>query len=116
MAKAQWPRPGGHTGDGTMEQLQITIANGKTLFGELRPEDERRLAELLGGRSTNWLARSRDDPGGHAMCDVIGVGPEGQPMALGLPRASDAAALRRALAGGPVSAPLVGEGAIAGLR
>jgi len=99
-----------------MEQIQITIASGETLFGELRPEDERRLAELLGDRSTIQLAPSQDDLEGHAMSDDIVVDVEGHAMAIRLPRPADAAALRRALAVGAVTATLVGAGAIAGLR
>ena len=65
-----------------MEQLQftITVANGQTLFAEVRPEDERKLAELLGDRSTIQLAPSDDDLEGHAMSDDIVVDVEGHAM------------------------------------
>jgi hypothetical protein len=101
-----------------MEQLQltITVANGQTLFAEVRPEDERKLAELLGDRSSIQLAPTDDDLEGHAMSDDIVVDVEGHAMVLRLPRPADAASLRRALAVGAVTATLVGAGAIAGLR
>jgi hypothetical protein len=97
-------------------QVAITIENGQTLFAEVRPEDERKLAELLGDRSAIQFAPSQDDLEGHTMSDDIVVDVEGHAMVLRLPRPTDAAALRRALAVGAVTATIVGAGAIAGLR
>ena len=101
-----------------MEKLQVTIttANGETLFAEVRPEDERKLAELLGDRSSIQFAPSQDDLEGHAMSSDIVVDVEGHAMAIRLPRPSDAAAVRRALAVGAVTATIVGAGVVAGLR
>jgi hypothetical protein len=96
-------------------QLAITLSDGQTFSAELRPEDERRLAELLGDRTTIQLA-SNDDLEGHAISGEVFADVEGHAMALRLPRPADAAALRRALAVGAVTATIVGAGVIAGLQ
>src|SRR3954454_9308594 len=97
-------------------QLAITLADGQTFHAELRPEDERRLAQLLSDRSTIQLASNDDDLEGHAISSEVVADVEGHAMALRLPRPADAAALRRALAVGAVTATIVGAGAIAGLQ
>jgi hypothetical protein len=101
-----------------MEQLQlaITLPDGQTLNGEPRPEDERRLAEILAGGSTIQLTANDDDVQGHSFSDDVLVDVEGHAFALRLPTATDAQALRRALAVGAVTATLVGAGAIASLQ
>src|SRR5215203_3044075 len=101
-----------------MEKLGLTItaADGLTVFAELRPEDQREFIELLGERSTIEFAPSQDDLEGHAISDDVFVDVEGHALALRLPRPADAAALRRALAVGAVTATIVGAGAIAGLQ
>ena len=101
-----------------METLGLTIAtiDGQTLYAEPRPEDRGQLAELLGDRSSIEFAASDDDVEGHAISGDIVVDVEGHAMVLRLPRPADAAALRRALAIGAVTATIVGAGAIAGLH
>lgn len=96
--------------------LAITLTDGQTLHAEPRPQDERRLAELLGSRATFEFATSNDDLEGHAMSAEVPVDVEGHAMVLRLPHAADAAALRRALAVGAITATIVGAGAIAGLH
>jgi hypothetical protein len=101
-----------------MEQLglAITLADGQTLNAQPRPEDEQRLAEVLGDRSTIELASGGDDLEGHAISGDVLVDVEGHAISIRLPNAGDAAALRRALAVGAVTATIVGAGAIAALQ
>ncbi len=101
-----------------MQQLQLAIqlSDGQTLHGLPRPEDDGRLAELLGDRATVELASSGDDLEGHSMSADVLVDVEGHAIAIRLPNPEDAARLRRALAVGAVTATIVGAGAIAALQ
>ena len=102
-----------------MEQLQLAIAlpDGQTLRAEPRPEDERRLADILGDRATIELASNdADDIEGHSIADEVLLDVEGHAIAIRLPNGADAKALRRALAVGAVTATIVGAGAIAALQ
>src|SRR5262245_32336510 len=99
-----------------MEQLQLAIAlgDGQTLQAQPRPEDERRLAEVLGDRSAiEFASNDADDIEGHAISGDVTVDVEGHAITIRLPNGGDAAALRRALAVGAVTATIVGAGAIA---
>ncbi len=97
-------------------ELAISLNDGQTIHAELRPEDERQLAELLGDRSAIQFASSADDVEGHAISGDVLVDVEGHAMVVRLPDSADAAALRRALVVGAVTATLVGAGVVAGLR
>ena len=97
-------------------RLAITLTDGQVLYAEPRPEDEPQLAELLGDRSAFEFGSSDDDLEGHAISTDIVVDVEGHAMVLRLPHAADAAAVRRALAVGAVTAAIVGAGVIAGLH
>jgi hypothetical protein len=101
-----------------MEEVQLTISltDGRLLQARPRPEDEPRLAELLGDRSTIELSSNDDDLEGHALTGDVVVDVEGHAVSIRLPNAADAAALRKALAVGAVTATLVGAGAIAALQ
>ena len=101
-----------------MEQLQLAIplADGNALRAQFRPEDERRLADILRDRSSIELAPNDDDLEGHLSSDDVVVDVEGHAISIRLPNGADAAALRRALAVGAVTATIVGAGAIAALQ
>jgi hypothetical protein len=96
--------------------LAITLANGQTVHAQPRPEDDEQLAQLLGGGSTIELTSSNDDLEGHAFSADVTVDVEGHAITLRLPTPTDAAAVRRALAVGVVSAAIVGAGAVAALH
>lgn len=96
-------------------QLVITLADGQTIHAEMRPEDERRLAELIGAHATFEIERTDDDLEGHAFSGDVLVNVLNHSIALRLPSVGDAAALRRALAAGALTATIVGAGVIAAL-
>src|SRR3990172_7270021 len=79
-------------------------------------EDQSQLAELFGERPQIQLRETEGDLEGHAISAEVLVEVEGHAMTLRLPNAADAAALRRALAVGAVTATLVGAGLIASLK
>jgi hypothetical protein len=97
-------------------RLAISLSDGQTIFADPRPEDEPELTQLAGVRTAIDIAARDDDLEGHAFSTDIAVDVEGHAMVLRLPQASDAAALRRALAVGAVTATLVGTGLVAGLH
>ena len=99
------------------QRLAITTARGQTIFAVPGPEHQREFVELLGDRPAVELTAPTQDVEGHALSanDVL-VDVEGHALTLHVPNAADAAALRRALAVGVVSATLVGAGAIAALQ
>jgi len=101
-----------------MEKLELAISlnHGQTLYAQLRPEDERQLAELLGDRGAIDLAAHGDDVEGHTISGDVLVDVEGHAFVVRLPQASDVTTLRRALAVGAVTATIVGAGVIAGLH
>jgi hypothetical protein len=101
-----------------MEKMRfaITLADGKTIEAELRPEDERQLVELLGDRRTFQFTASDDDLEGHSFSGDVLVNVLSHGAVLRLPSASDAAAVRRALTVGALTATIVGAGAIAALQ
>ena len=98
------------------EQAFAITIGGQTVYATPAPEDQRQLAELLGDRATIDLTPADDDLEGHAISDEIVVDVEGHALTLRLPNAGDAAALRRALAVGAITATIVGAGAIAALQ
>jgi hypothetical protein len=97
--------------------LAISIGDGQTIYAEPRADSADKLAELFGTSSTIELTATGDDLEGHAFAagDVT-VDVQGHALTLHVPNGSDAAALRRALAVGVVTATLVGAGAIASLQ
>ena len=96
--------------------LEISLADGQTLHAQPRPADARQLADLLSDRPTVQFAASDGDVEGHTISTDVFVDVEGHAIALRLPTATDAAALRRALAVGALTATVVGAGVIAGLQ
>lgn len=93
---------------------EITInIDGRTIVAQPHPEDQATLAELIGRGASFTLQQSDADTEGHALANEIAVDVEGHAMTLRLPTAGDAAAIRRALAVGAVTATLVIGGAFA---
>jgi hypothetical protein len=78
-----------------------------------RPEDQERLAELMGGGPIAVALSDEDDTEGHALSSDIVLDVEGHAIAVRLPTTADAAALRRGFAMGVVTASLVVAGAAA---
>lgn len=93
-------------------ELRINV-DGRTVTARLRPEDQATLAELLGTGANITVQPSDADTEGHVLADEIAVDVEGHAMTLRLPNAGDAAAIRRALAVGAVTATIVIGGAFA---
>ena len=93
-------------------QLAITLHDGQTVHAELRPDDERRLVELLSKNATFEISSSDDDLQGHAFAGDVLVNVLDHSIPLRLPKAGDAAALQRSLAIGALTATLVGAVAI----
>ena len=95
-------------------QFAITL-DGRTLVAEPRPEDQTALDELLRRGTDITIAQSDSDTEGHVLAaDEISVDVEGHAMTLRLPNATDAAALRRALAVGALTATVAIGGFVAG--
>jgi len=98
------------------QRLAITLADGQTVYAEPGPEDQGWLAGRGRDDVSLELAGGDGDVEGHGLGADIVVDVEGHAMTLRLPNAADAAALRRALALGAVTATLVGAGAVASLQ
>jgi hypothetical protein len=95
-------------------QFAITI-DGRTIVAQPRPEDQATLDELLRRGQNISLRAPSDDTEGHLLAsDEISVDVEGHAMTLRLPNATDAAALRRALAVGALTASVAIGGFVAG--
>lgn len=87
------------------------------IWARPRPEDERLLAQLVGGGPIEVSLHSRDDDTeGHGPSTDVTLDVEGNAMTIRLPTAADAAALRKALAVGAVTATIVAAGAIAAMQ
>ena len=96
--------------------LQITI-EGRTYVAEPRPEDQQTIEQLLSRGEDITLSQADGDTEGHVLAaDEIFVDVEGHAMTLRLPAAGDAAALRRALAVGTLTATVAIAGFIAGTQ
>jgi hypothetical protein len=95
-------------------EFQISL-EGRTVVAQPRPEDQASLDELLGSGRDVTIGQSDADTEGHALAaDEITVDVEGHAMTLRLPHAGDAAALRRALAVGTLTASVAIGGFVAG--
>jgi hypothetical protein len=96
--------------------LQITV-EGRTYVAEPRPEDQQTLEQLLSRGEDITIAQSDGDTEGHVLAaDEISLDVEGHAMTLRLPAAGDAAALRRALAVGALTATFAIGGFVAGTQ
>jgi hypothetical protein len=96
--------------------LQITI-EGRTYVAEPRPEDQQTLEQLLSRGEDITISQTDGDTEGHVLAaDEISLDVEGHAMTLRLPAAGDAAALRRALAVGTLTATVAIGGFVAGTQ
>lgn len=92
--------------------LAIRLDDGTTVVAQPRPEDERRLADLLRGRTRKISLRASDaDTEGHAALSEVIVDVEGHAFTLRVPSPADAAELRRRLLLGTLAATLAVAGA-----
>lgn len=92
--------------------LAIRLDDGATIVAQPRPEDERRLADLLKGRDRKVSLRASDfDTEGHMRYSEVIVDVEGHAFTLRVPSATDAAELRKRLLLGTVAATLAVAGA-----
>lgn len=97
-------------------EFQITV-DGRTIAAQPRPEDRETLERLLAGDTDVTIRQSDKDTEGHGLAgDEILVDVEGHAMTLRLPAAADAAALRRALAVGALTASVAIGGFVAGTQ
>ena len=96
--------------------LQITI-EGRTYVAQPRPEDQQTIEQLLARGDDVTISQSEKDTEGHQLAaDEISLDVEGHAMTLRLPAAGDAAALRRALAVGALTATVAIGGFVAGTQ
>jgi hypothetical protein len=98
----------------TQMEFQISL-EGRTIVAQPRPEDQDTLDELLGSGKDVTLGQADGDTEGHTLAaNEITVDVEGHAMTLRLPHAGDAAALKRALAVGTLTATVAIGGFVAG--
>jgi len=96
-----------------MTELQISI-DGRTITAQPRPEDQATLAELLQRGATVKVEQADADTEGHSLAgNEIAVDVEGHAMTLRLPNSGDAAAIRRVLAVGALTASVAVGGLVA---
>ena len=101
---------------GEQTAFQFSI-DGRTIAAEPRPEDQSTLDELLRRGANVTVSQSDKDTEGHGLAgDEIEVDVEGHAMTLRLPTTGDAAALRRALALGALTATVAIGGFVAGTQ
>jgi hypothetical protein len=93
-------------------ELRINF-DGRTIVALPRPEDQGMLQELAGDSTTITIQQSDRDTEGHLLGDEIEIDVEGHAMTLRLPNAGDAAAIRRILAVGTLTATVVVAGVFA---
>ena len=99
---------------GEQTTFQFSI-DGRTIAAKPRPEDQSTLDELLRRGADVMVSQSDKDTEGHGLAgDEIEVDVEGHAMTLRLPTTADAAALRRALAIGALTATVAIGGFVAG--
>ena len=102
---------------GTEFALAIELADGRTVVAQPGPEDQGRLANMgLARQTTVQLDENVADTEGHHSSDVIAVDVEGHAMTLRLPNSGDAAAVRRLLLAGTLTATVVAASAAAALQ
>jgi hypothetical protein len=99
----------------TDRAFAISIGDSQTIYATPDPQDQDQLTELLGDGPIQ-LREAEGDVEGHALSSDVLVDVEGHAIALRLPTPADAAALRKALTVGAVTATLVAAGAIASLQ
>ena len=93
-------------------ELKLTV-DGRTIVARTSPEDEGPLATLLGDRKSITLRPSESDTEGHLLFNEVAIDVEGHAMTLRLPTAADAAAVRRMLAVGALTATIAVGGVMA---
>lgn len=87
-----------------MTELVIRL-DERTIIAHLGPEDETRLRALIASGKTDLsIEPSNLDTEGHGLSNEIAVDVEGHALTLRLPNAADAAAVRKALAVGALTA------------
>ena len=100
--------------DSTDVLIQIPLDDGRTVIA--RPQGWR-YGQADGGRDILLSAADGDfDTAGHGESTDVLVDVEGHAMTLHLPTTADAAALRRALVAGAVTATIVAAGAVAAMQ
>ena len=99
----------------TDRAFAISIGDSQTIYATPDPQDQDQLTELFGDGPIQ-LRGAEGDVEGHALSSDVLVDVEGHAIALRLPTPADAAALRKALTVGAVTATLVAAGAIASLQ
>ena len=89
-----------------MDTAELVIRlDDRTIVARLGPEDEDRLRALIASGQTDLtIEPSNLDTEGHGLANEIAVDVEGHALTLRLPNASDAAAIRKALAVGALTA------------
>lgn len=101
---------------GWMIGLQLEGAD-ETYWTQPGPEDDERLRELLRrGSAVVRLADEDSDLEGHAQSADVTLDVEGHAVTIRLPSPADAAAMRRRLAMGALTATIVAAGAAAALQ
>jgi hypothetical protein len=93
-------------------ELRINF-DGRTIVALPRPEDQGRLQQLAGDSATITIQQADRDTEGHLLGDEIEIDVEGHAMTLRLPNAGDAAAIRRVLAVGTLTATVAVAGVFA---
>ena len=99
----------------TDRAFALSIGDSQTIYATLDPQDQGQLTELFGDGPVQ-IREAEGDVEGHALSSDVLVDVEGHAIALRLPTPADAAALRKALTVGAVTATLVAAGAIASLQ
>ena len=99
----------------TDRAFAISLGDSQTIYATPDPQDQDQLTELFGDGPMQ-LRGADGDVEGHALSSDVLVDVEGHAIALRLPTPADAAALRKALTVGAVTATLVAAGAIASLQ
>jgi hypothetical protein len=99
----------------TDRAFAISIGDSQTIYATPDPQDQDQLTELFGDGPIQ-LREASGDVEGHALSSDVLVDVEGHAIALRLPTPADAAALRKALMVGAVTATLVAAGTIASLQ
>jgi len=89
-----------------MDTAELVIRlDDRMIVARLGPEDEDRLRALIAsGRTDLTIEPSNLDTEGHGIANEIAVDVEGHALTLRLPNAADAAAIRKALAIGALTA------------
>lgn len=94
----------------------ITLDDGRTIIAQPGPDSGYSASAALGDELTLRPTDGGPDTAGHASSADVYVDVEGHAMTLRLPNTADAAALRRALVAGMVTATIVAAGAVAAMQ